>query len=113
MKTIDDCIAAYPQDVQVLLQDIRKTIQNAAPEAVETISYGIPTFKLKGKNLVHFSATKKHIGFYPTPDAIDRFKKELTDYNLSKGTIQFPLDKPLPTSLIIRIVKFRVKQVNG
>lgn len=113
MKTIDDCIATYPPDVQSLLQDIRKTIQNAAPEATEAISYGIPTFKLKGKNLVHFSATKKHIGFYPTPGAIEEFKKELTNYGLSKGTIQFRLDKPLPHSLITRIVKFRVKQIVG
>ena len=109
-KNIDEYIAAFPGDVQNKLQQIRATIRKAAPDAEEAISYGIPTFKLKG-NLVHFAAFKNHIGFYPAPRAIEVFKKELSAYKGGKGTVQFPIDKSLPLSLISRIVKFRVKSV--
>jgi uncharacterized protein YdhG (YjbR/CyaY superfamily) len=108
-KTIDDYIAGYPQDVQAILQKIRVTIKKAAPDAEETINYGVPTFTLKG-NLVHFAAAKKHIGFYPTPTGIEKFKNELSVYEGAKGSVQFPLDKPMPLGLISKIVKFRVKE---
>jgi uncharacterized protein YdhG (YjbR/CyaY superfamily) len=107
-KNIDEYIAAFPGDVQKKLQQMRTAIRKAAPEAEEAISYAIPTFKFHG-NLVHFAAFKKHIGFYPAPRAIEAFKKELSVYEGGKGTVQFPLDKPLPLSLISKIVKFRVK----
>lgn len=105
---IDEYIAGFPSDVQKILERIRTTIKKAAPDAEEAIKYGIPTFTLKG-NLVHFAAYKNHIGFYPAPRAIEKFKKELSRYEGGKGTIQFPLDKPIPFPLISRIVKFRVK----
>jgi uncharacterized protein YdhG (YjbR/CyaY superfamily) len=105
---IDGYIAAFPEDVQKKLQEIRATIKKAAPEAEETISYAIPTFKLNG-NLVHFAAFKNHIGFYPTPTAIEAFRKELSVYESAKGSVQFPLNEPLPHALITKIVKFRVK----
>lgn len=109
VKTIDEFIASYPADVQAVLQKIRTTIQKAAPKAKETINYGIPTFTLEG-NLVHFSAFKAHIGFYPTPSGIEKFKQELSAYELAKGSVKFPLDKPIPYALITKIVKFRVKE---
>jgi uncharacterized protein YdhG (YjbR/CyaY superfamily) len=107
---IDEYIAAFPGDVQKKLQQMRAALRKAAPDAEEVISYGIPTFKLKG-NRVHFAAFKNHIGFYPAPRAIEVFKKELSAYKGGKGTIQFPLDKPLPLSLIGRMVKFRLKGI--
>jgi len=91
------------------LQEIRNTISKAAPQAEETISYGIPTFKFKG-NLVHFAMAKKHIGFYPGPSAIEAFKDKLTQYVTSKGAIQFPVEQPLPLALIAKIVLFRVSE---
>ena len=106
---IDAYIAAFPEEVQAILKKIRTTIQNAAPDGEETINYGIPTFTLKG-NLVHFAGFKKHIGFYPTPTGIDKFKKELSVYEGAKGSVQFPLDKPIPYDLISKIVKFRVQE---
>lgn len=108
-KNINDYLIDFPEEVQYMLQDIREAITKAAPKAVETISYGIPTFKQHG-NLVHFAGYKNHIGFYPGAGAIDAFKKELAAYKLSKGTVQFPLDKKLPLALITKIVKYRVKQ---
>lgn len=108
-RTIDSYIASFPPEVAKKLQLFRKAIQIAAPQAEETISYQMPTFKLNG-NLVHFAAFKKHIGFYPVPTAIRAFKKELSKYQTSKGGVQFPLEKPLPIALIRRIVKYRVKQ---
>lgn len=108
-NTIDEFIATYPAEIQAILQQVRATIKKAAPEAEETINYGIPTFVLNG-NLVHFSAFKTHIGFYPTPDGILAFKKELSKYEGAKGSVQFPFDKPMPLALIARIVKFRVKE---
>jgi uncharacterized protein YdhG (YjbR/CyaY superfamily) len=106
-KDIDKYIAGFPHDVQETLEKIRETIRKAAPDAEETISYQIPTFTLKG-NLVHFAAFKKHIGFYPTSTGIEKFKNELSAYETSKGTVRFPLGKPVPYDLIGRIVKFRV-----
>jgi uncharacterized protein YdhG (YjbR/CyaY superfamily) len=105
--TIDAYIAAFPDDVQAILQQIRRTIREAAPEATEAISYQMPTFKLHG-NLVHFAAFKNHIGFYPVPSGIEEFKDELAVYKQGKGSVQFPLDKPMPYDLIRRIVQFRV-----
>jgi uncharacterized protein YdhG (YjbR/CyaY superfamily) len=108
-RTIDEYIAGFPSEIQALLQEIRMTIREAAPEAEEAISYQMPTFRLHG-NLVHFAAFKKHIGFYPAPTGIDEFKAELAAYKGSKGAVQFPLDKPMPLDLIRRIVQFRVKE---
>jgi uncharacterized protein YdhG (YjbR/CyaY superfamily) len=107
-KNIDEYIGDFPENVRKLLDDIRLTIHAAAPEATEDIKYGIPTFILNG-NLVHFGGYKKHVGFYPAPMGIEAFE-EAKQYEIGKGTMQFPLDKPLPLDLITRIVKFRVKK---
>lgn len=107
--TIDEYIAEYPPEIQRILQKIRKTVRNAAPDAKETIGYRIPTFRLEG-NLVHFAAFKNHIGFYPTPTGTETFKKELSVYESGKGSVRFPLDKPVPYALITKIVKFRTKE---
>lgn len=108
-KTIDEYIAGYPPDVQAILQKIRATIRKAAPGAQEAVKYQLPTFILNG-NLVHFGAFKNHIGFYPTSSGIAKFKKELADYANAKGSVRFPLDKPIPFALISKIVRFRVKE---
>jgi len=108
-RNIDEYIAGFPKDVQEILEKIRMTIRKAAPEAEETINYQMPTFTLKG-NLVHFAAFKTHIGFYPTPTGIEKFQKELSVYKGAKGSVQFPLDKPMPFDLISKIVEFRVKE---
>src|SRR2546426_1403112 len=101
---------ASSKDVQGILQRLRLTIRKAAPEAVETISYQMPTFKLNGKGLVYFAAFKNHIGFYPIPSGIEAFKKELSRYKQGKGSVQFPIDKPIPYDLVRRIVRFRAKE---
>jgi uncharacterized protein YdhG (YjbR/CyaY superfamily) len=106
---IDDYIFGFPKETQVLLQKVRDAIQKAAPKADETINYGIPTFTLEG-NLVHFAGYKNHIGFYPAPSGIIAFKKELSVYEGAKGSVQFPLNKPMPLGLIKQIVQFRVKE---
>jgi len=106
---IDEYIALFPEKIQELLRQIRTTIQSAAPEATEKISYQMPTFFFNG-NLVHFAAFKNHIGFYPAPSGIESFKNELSLYEGSKGAIRFPMDKPLPLDLIKRIVEYRVKE---
>lgn len=108
-KNIDDYIASFPPDIQAILEKIRTTVRKAAPDAEESITYRIPTFALKG-NLVHFGAFKKHIGFYPTPSGIEKFKDELAVYEHAKGSVKFPLDQPIPYNLIAKIVKFRVKE---
>jgi uncharacterized protein YdhG (YjbR/CyaY superfamily) len=113
INPIDQFISKYPPEIQTILQKIRATIQKSAPGAKETIGYGIPTFKLNGKNLVHFSAFKEHIGFYPTPTGIEHFKKELSVYEGAKGSVKFPLNKPIPYALITKIVQFRVKEVSA
>jgi len=107
--SIDEYIATFPEATQKILKKIRATIKAAAPDAEEKISYQMPTFTLKG-NLVHFAAFKNHIGFYPTPTGIEKFKKELSVYEGAKGSVQFPLDKPIPYDLISKIVRFRVKE---
>ena len=108
-RSIDAYIKAFPVEVQAILQELRKTIKTAAPGAEETISYGIPTLDLRG-HLVHFAAYEKHIGFYPTSSGIRTFKKELSRYKTAKGTVQFPIDRPLPLGLVKRIVKYRVAE---
>lgn len=108
-SSIDDFIARYPASVQARLKKLHATIRKAAPKASEKISYGIPTFWLNG-NLVHFAAYVKHIGFYPGPSGISAFKKELSKYKGAKGSVQFPLDKPLPLGLVAKIVRYRVKE---
>jgi uncharacterized protein YdhG (YjbR/CyaY superfamily) len=108
-QDIDEYIASFPKDIQEILQKLRATIRKAAPDAEEIISYQMPTFRLKG-NLVHFAAFKKHIGFYPTPTGIEVFKKELSAYQGAKGSVKFPLDKPIPFDLISKIVSFSVRE---
>lgn len=106
---IDLYIANFPAKIQTLLEEMRTTIHKAAPEATEAFSYQMPTFKLNG-NLVHFAAFKKHIGFYPVPSGLEAFKEELSAYKGGKGSVQFPLDQPLPLALVTKIVKFRVAE---
>jgi Uncharacterized conserved protein len=108
-KTIDEYISQFPPEIQERLKKLREVIKEAAPDAEEKISYQMPTFTLHG-NLVHFAAFKKHIGFYPTPRGIYAFKDELAPYESGKGSVQFPLDKPLPYELIRKIVKARVAE---
>jgi len=109
LQTIDEYIDIFPKNVQLVLEKLRQTIRNAAPGAEEAISYQIPTFKLNG-NLVHFAAWKNHIGFYPASSGVAVFKKELSPYVKTKGSIHFPIDKPLPLQLIREIVKYRVEE---
>lgn len=109
-ETVDEYIAGFPAGIQQLLEQVRATIKKAAPEAEETISYAMPAFRYQGKGLVYFSAFKEHIGFYPIPSGMKAFKKELSSYKTGKGSVQFPLDKPMPLKLITDIVKFRVKE---
>ena len=108
-NTIDEYIATFPKETQEILNEVRAAIKESAPEAEEKISYQMPTFYLRG-NLVHFAAFKKHIGFYPVPSGIAAFEEELAPYKRSKGAVQFPLDEPIPTELIGRIVQFRVAE---
>jgi uncharacterized protein YdhG (YjbR/CyaY superfamily) len=105
---IDDYIAGFPPDVQTRLKKLRTTIKKAAPQAQEAIKYRMPTFTLHG-NLIHFAAYLNHIGLYPAPIAIQKFKKELSPYASAKGSARFPLDQPIPFDLVRRIVKFRVQ----
>lgn len=109
VNNIDQYIAGFPAPTQAILSRLRSAIKKSAPEAQEAIKYGIPTFTFRG-NLVHFAAYKNHIGFYPTPAAIVNFSAELSDYVTSKGAIQFPIGRPIPISLIGKIVKYRVEQ---
>jgi uncharacterized protein YdhG (YjbR/CyaY superfamily) len=108
-NSIDEYIAAFPEEIQTILQEIRETIKAAAPDAEEKISYQMPAFALKG-NLVYFGAFKDHIGFYPTPGGTEAFKEEIARYQGGKGSIRFPLDEPMPLDLITRIVKMRVAE---
>ena len=107
VKNVDEYLTSVPEDVQAILKNLRKTIKAAAPNADEAIAYAMPTFRVNGKNLVHFAAFKKHIGFYPTPSAIIAFKRELAPYKQSKGAVQFPIDKPIPLGIVRKIVKYR------
>ena len=108
-SSMDEYIATFPEGIQKILEELRTTIKAAAPQAEEKISYQMPTFFLKG-NLVHFAAHKNHIGFYPTPSGIQAFERELSIFESAKGSVQFPLDRPMPLELISRIVKFRVAE---
>ncbi len=110
INTIDEYIGSFPDDIQIILEKIRQTIKEAAPEAEETIGYAIPTLTMNGKNLVHFAAFKNHIGFYATPTGHAAFEKELSVYKQGKGSVQYPIDKPMPLSLIKKVVKYRVKE---
>jgi uncharacterized protein YdhG (YjbR/CyaY superfamily) len=108
-RDIDEYILFHPESVRMQLETLRQTIRKAAPKAEEVISYQMPAFKFYGM-LVYFAAYKTHIGFYPTGSGIASFKKELDKYETSKGTVRFPIDKPLPLGLIGKMVKFRVKE---
>ena len=108
-QTIDEYVLLFPTNVQEILNNIRNLIREEAPDATEKISYQMPTFALYG-NLVHFAAYTNHIGLYPTPTGMEAFQKELSIYKRGKGSVQFPLDKPLPYDLIREIVKFRVRE---
>ncbi|MCV9926520.1 DUF1801 domain-containing protein [Flavobacterium sp. LS1R49] len=108
-KNIDEYIVDFPEEIQKILEQIRMTIKKAAPDAKEKISYAIPTFTLNG-NLVHFAAFKNHIGFYAMPSGNEAFQEELSIYKSGKGSIQFPLNKPMPLDLITKIINFRVKE---
>ena len=109
LKTVDEYIAAFPKKVQDVLEKIRSTIRESAPKAEKAISYGIPAFILNGRGLVYLAAWKNHIGFYPTPSGIEAFKKELAPFKQEKGSVQFPLDKPISIGLVKKIVRYRVK----
>lgn len=112
-KTVDEYIKTFPKDVQALLEKVRDTILANAPDAVERIAYGMPAYKMNGKPLVYFAGFKNHIGFYATPTGHAEFKKDLSIYKQGKGSVQFPLDKPIPYDLIKRIVVFRVKETSA
>lgn len=110
-RTIDEYIARFPKNVRDVLEELRRIIRESAPGAEETISYGIPTFDLNRRHLVHFAAYKKHVGFYPGGSSgIQAFKKELSSFKTSTGTVQFQLDRPIPFDLVRKIVKFRVRE---
>jgi uncharacterized protein YdhG (YjbR/CyaY superfamily) len=110
IKTVDAYIATFPANVQLILSKIRAVIKKTAPKAIESISYGMPAFKTNGKPLVYFAAFKNHIGFYATPTGHSKFKKELSPYKQGKGSVQFPINEPMPLDLIKRIVEFRVTE---
>ena len=110
ITTIDEYISTFPVDIQAILEKMRQAIQRAAPDAVETISYGIPTFDLNGKHLVFFAGWKHHISLYPLPAGDEAFQQEIAHYKRAKGTIQFPLDKPLPYDLVEKIVTLLMKE---
>lgn len=110
-QTVDSYIAQFPKNIQEKLEQMRKIIHDTAPQATEAIRYGMPTFRLMEKNMVHFAGYNHHIGFYPTPGPIEIFSKELSGYKQSKGAIQLPLDKPIPYDLIRKIVQLRVKTI--
>ena len=109
VTSVEAYIAGFPEEIQAILQRVRATIKEAAPDAQEAIKYGLPTMVLHG-NLVHFGAFRDHIGFYPTPSGIEAFRDELRPYRLRKGTVQFPLDEPIPYVLIRRITRYRVQE---
>ncbi len=111
--SINAYMQQFSSEVQAVLQQIRTTVQQIVPDAKETIKYGIPTFVFAGKNLVHFGAFKNHIGFYPTPQSIDEFEEELSHYKRAKGSVQFPLNEPIPLDLIKRMVLFRLNKIEN
>ena len=111
--SIDEYIAQFPAETQAALEEMRAIIRDLAPDAVETISYAIPTFDLGGTHLVHFAGYARHVGLYPTPSGMEAFADDLAPYKRGKGSAQFPLSEPLPVELIRRIVEFRVREVTG
>ena len=108
ISDVETYIKGFPKEIQVLLKQVRKTVKENAPKAVETISYGMPAYKLNGKPLVYFAAFKSHIGFYATPTAHEAFAKELSKYKQGKGSVQFPISEPMPLTLIAEMVKYKV-----
>lgn len=112
-QTIDAYIGSFPEETGRILRKVYSTIKNKAPDAVEGISYGMPAFRMNGRPLVYFAGFKKHIGFYATPTGHAEFERELSVYKRGKGSVQFPIDKPIPFDLIERIVEFRVKENLG
>lgn len=112
IKTVDDYISYFPSETKTKLQIIRQIIKDTAPEAIESISYGMPAYKINKKPLVYYGGFAKHIGFYATPTGHEKFKKQLSVYKQGKGSVQFPLDQPLPVALIKDIIKFRLKDNN-
>jgi len=110
-ETIDEYIGSFPENVQRILEKLRDTIRGTTPEALESISYDMPTFKLNGERLVYFSAWKNHIGFYSIPKGNEAFKKELSHYAGEKGSLRFPLDKPIPYDLVKKIVMLRMREI--
>jgi uncharacterized protein YdhG (YjbR/CyaY superfamily) len=110
ITTVDEYIASFPPSTQKLLKQIRSTIKKAAPDAIESISYGMPAYKINGKPLVYFAGYEKHIGFYATPSGHKAFAKELSKYKQGKGSVQFPINEKLPLALIEKIVQFRLKE---
>ncbi len=110
---VDNYISTFPKDIQAILTTLRSTILEVAPNAEESIGYGMPAYKYKGKPLAYFAAFKAHIGFYPTPSPIEDFKDELSQFHTSKGAVQFPLNKPMPINLIKKMVKARMKTIDG
>lgn len=113
IKSVEQYIKTFPEDVQILLDKLRRLILEIAPEATEGIAYGMPAYKTQGRPLVYFAAYKKHIGFYATPTGHAAFAEELSVYKQGKGSVQFPLDQAMPFDLIERIVEFRVKENEG
>ena len=111
MNEVDKYIAEFPKEVQEILQNVRDTIINAAPDVVEKMAYGMPGYKLNGKPLVYFAGYAKHVGFYATPVAHEAFAYELNGYKQGKGSVQFPLNKPMPFDLIKRLIEFKMKQL--
>ena len=109
-KSMDEYIGTFPEEVQKILQELRATIGTAAPEAEETISYNIPTFKLNGKYLIYFAGWKNHISLYPIPVGSEAFNKQIAKYAEGKGTLKFPIDEPLPMKLITKIVKLKLAE---
>lgn len=112
-NNVDDYIQSFPGEIQELLQQVRGIIKKTAPEAIESISYGMPAYKLKGRPLVYFAGYKNHIGFYATPSGHSEFAEELSKYKQGKGSVQFPVTAPMPLELIEKIVRFRVKENLG
>ena len=112
-KHTEEYIRDFPKEIRDRLNEIRKRIKKTAPRAEETISYGMPAFKLNGKALVYFAAFKNHIGFFPTPSGINKFERELRKYKTSKGTLRFAYDKPIPLELIEKITRFRAKEISS
>lgn len=110
-QSVAEYISRFPEDVQQVLEEVRATIEKAAPEATEGIGYAMPAYSVQGKPLVYFAGYKSHVGFYATPTGHSAFEKQLSKYKQGKGSVQFPLDEPMPLALITKIVKFRLKEV--